>query len=96
MRDGISVGVSVRLAQIERWTDAWTDRSAAKSYLERKGNLLSELDFVLAQGESSWELRPLLPAPQLPSHSGLMNSTTNPSAQGLGLENRRESGQRGA
>lgn len=46
----IAVEISVELAQVGRWADAWTDRSAAETYWERKGNPLSELHPVLAQG----------------------------------------------
>lgn len=49
----IVVEISVGLAQVDRWADAWTDRSAAETYWERKGNPLSELHPVLAQEGST-------------------------------------------
>lgn len=75
-------------------TDAWIDRSAMATFQERKGNPLSELDPVRAQGGSHRDLCPSLPTPYQLIRNKLMSPNTNSRAQGLGLGNRSRSGSR--
>lgn len=62
----IIVGISVGLAQIDRWTDAWTDRCPAKIHQENRKQF--ELGPILAQSVllgplSSFYLPPVNPPP---------------------------------